>query len=158
MVNNSILCFHHIFNPDGVHRSIKHEPFFRRRRVLNQLPHVTSQNAVRPFMRVLIKVSIQLPHRYRFRIQTSNPNLQGEEEAKVRRKSFITKPTVQYNSIYGMTTSFKGCYNLSSFASTPTKHNFSLWAEIPHRRRTPTRSYFSEPSLESRDMAPARAR
>ncbi len=49
---------YHVFYPNGIYRSIKHEPFLASARILGQLSHVASQDPISPLMRVLIKVSI----------------------------------------------------------------------------------------------------
>ena len=52
----------HVFNPDGIHRAIKHDPFLVWAGVSTALPHVGCQHSVCPLVGVLIKLAIQLAH------------------------------------------------------------------------------------------------
>lgn len=48
----------HILNPDGIYRSIKHQPFFRGGCILHQLPHVASKDPISPLMCVFVEVPV----------------------------------------------------------------------------------------------------
>jgi hypothetical protein len=58
----------HVLDPNSIHRTVQHQPLPVRRLFRRLLPELDGQDPVRPFLRHGVRLSVQLSHRNRFRV------------------------------------------------------------------------------------------